>query len=113
MPRLVGLSEECSIPIKGDIESPDLSKTIRVHQHENDTGGFFVALFEHVAERTPEGIARSMILHRELNREPEELPRRKRSKHTTIPAQKTWSMRSVRNGELTRMNLLGGREERE
>ena len=45
-------------------------------------------MFEHVAERTPEGIARSMILHRELNREPEELPRRKRSKHTTIPASK-------------------------
>ena len=86
MPRLVGLSEEMLNPHQRGIESPDLSKTIRVHQHENDTGGFFVALFEHVAERTPEGIARSMILHRELNREPEELPRRKRSKHTTIPA---------------------------
>ena len=88
MPRLVGLSEEMLNPHQRGIESPDLSKTIRVHQHENDTGGFFVALFEHVAERTPEGIARSMILHRELNREPEELPRRKRSKHTTIPASK-------------------------
>ena len=86
LPRLVGLGEEMLNPRQRGMESPDLAKTIRVHQHDNNTGGFFVALFEHVEGRTPEGIARSMILHRELNREPEELPRRKRSKHTTIPA---------------------------
>ena len=86
LPRLVGLGEEMLNPSQRGMESPDLAKTIRVHQHDNNTGGFFVALFEHVEDRTPEGIARSMILHRELNREPEELPRRTRSKHTTIPA---------------------------
>ena len=86
LPRLVGLGEEMLNPRQRGMESPDLAKTIRVHQHDNNTGGFFVALFEHVEGRTPEGIARSMILHRELNREPEELPRIKRSKHTTIPA---------------------------
>ena len=86
LPRLVGLGEEMLNPNQRGMEAPDLTKTIRVHQHDNNTGGFFVALFEHIEDRTPEGIARSMILHRELNREPEELPRRKRSKHTTIPA---------------------------
>jgi len=73
-------------PHQRGIEAPELSHTIRVHQHDNDTGGFYVALFEHIAERTPEGIARSMILKRELNREPEELPRQRKNKHTTVPA---------------------------
>ena len=45
-----------------------------------------MALFEHIAERTPEGIARSMILHRKLDREPKQLPGQKKNKHTTIPA---------------------------
>ncbi len=86
MPRLVGLSEEMLNPSQRGIESPDLTKTIRIHQHDNNTGGFFVALFEHISERTPEGIARSMILHRKLDREPKELPRQKKNRHTTIPA---------------------------
>ena len=86
MPRLVGLSEEMLNPRQRGMEAPDLAKTIRIHQHDNNTGGFFVALFEHIAERTPEGIARSMILHRKLDREPKQLPRQKKNKHTTIPA---------------------------
>ena len=86
IPKLVGLSENMLNPYQRGLTAPDLSKTIRVHQHDNNTGGFYVALFEHVAERTPEGIARSMILHRELNREAEELPRRKKNRHSTIPA---------------------------
>ena len=86
IPKLPGLSEEMLNPSQRGIESPNMSMTIRVHQHDNDTGGFYVALFEHVAERTPEGIARSMILHRQLDREPVELPRRKKNKHASIPA---------------------------
>jgi len=83
IPKLPGLSQEMLNPIQRGIESPPLSSTIRVHQHDNDTGGFYVALFEHVADRTPEGMARSMILKRELNREPVELPRPKKNKHST------------------------------
>ncbi len=86
IPRLPGLAENMLNPHQRGIEAPELSHTIRVHQHDNDTGGFYVALFEHIAERTPEGIARSMILKRELNREPEELPRQRKNKHTTVPA---------------------------
>ena len=86
IPKLVGLSENMLNPYQRGLTAPDLSKTIRVHQHDNNTGGFYVALFEHVAERSPEGIARSMILHRELNRDAEELPRRKKNRHSTIPA---------------------------
>ena len=83
MPKLPGLSEVMLNPEQRGVEAPDLSSTIRVHQHDNDTGGFFVALFEHVAERTPEGVARSMILKRELNRKPEQLPRQNKNKHST------------------------------
>ncbi len=83
MPKLPGLSEVMLNPEQRGVEAPNLSSTIRVHQHDNDTGGFFVALFEHVAERTPEGVARSMILKRELNREPEQLPRQNKNKHST------------------------------
>ena len=86
IPRLPGLAENMLNPQQRGLDSPDLSHTIRVHQHDNDTGGFYVALFEHVAERTPEGIARSMILRRELDREPEELHRQRKNKHTTVPA---------------------------
>jgi len=88
IPKLPGLSEKMLNPHQRGMDAPDLSKTIRVHQHDNNTGGFYVALFEHVAERTPEGVARSMILHRELNREPVELPRQKKNKHSTVPASK-------------------------
>jgi hypothetical protein len=83
LPKLPGLSEEMLNPKQRGNDAPDLSSTIRVHQHDNDTGGFFVALFEHVAERTPEGVARSMILKRQLNREPVELPRQNKNRHTT------------------------------
>jgi 16S rRNA C967 or C1407 C5-methylase (RsmB/RsmF family) len=86
MPKLPGLSQEMLNPGQRGLEAPNLASTIRVHQHDNDTGGFYVALFEHVAERTPEGIARSMILKREMNREPVELPRQNKNKHTTNPA---------------------------
>ena len=83
IPKLPGLSEEMLNPEQRGLEAPNLASTIRVHQHDNDTGGFYVALFEHVAERTPEGVARSMILKREMNREPVELPGQKKNKHTT------------------------------
>ena len=86
LPRLPGLSENMLNPDQRGEKAPMLSHTIRVHQHDNNTGGFYVALFEHVAERTPEGVARSMILKRELNREPVELPRQKKNRHSTTPA---------------------------
>ena len=86
IPKLPGLSEQMLNPLQRGIKAPDLAKTIRVHQHDNDTGGFFVALFEHIAERTPEGVAKSMILHRKLNRDPVELQHKKRNNHATIPA---------------------------
>ena len=86
IPKLPGLSENMLNPLQRGLDGPDLTKTIRIHQHDNDTGGFYVALFTHVAERTPEGVARSMILKRSLNREPEELQRQKRNKHALVPA---------------------------
>ena len=52
IPKLVGLSENMLNPYQRGLTAPDLSKTIRVHQHDNNTGGFYVALFEHVVERT-------------------------------------------------------------
>ena len=86
IPKLPGLSENMLNPLQRGLDGPDLTKTIRIHQHDNDTGGFYVALFTHVAERTPEGVARSMILKRSLNRKPEELQRQKRNKHALVPA---------------------------
>ena len=42
----------------------ELSKCRRLIHHDNDTGGFFVALFRHRPEATPEGIAKSFIRNR-------------------------------------------------
>ncbi|MDP6869857.1 MAG: RsmB/NOP family class I SAM-dependent RNA methyltransferase [Candidatus Poseidoniaceae archaeon] len=86
MPNLPGLSEEMLNPTQKNEPIPKLDYTIRVHQQDNDTGGFFVALFEHVKERTPEGVSRSMILKRPLERESVELARQKPNRHTTVLA---------------------------
>jgi len=88
LPKVIGLKEEMLNPKQRGVPSPDLDKTIRIHQHDNDSGGFFVALFKHKSDATPEGIARSMILRRDLNRDPEELPVSNRNKHSNIPAPK-------------------------
>ena len=81
IPKVVGLKEEMLNPKQRGIESPELDLTIRVHQHDNDSGGFYVALFRHIPEQTPEGIAKSMILKRKLERPAEELHVTKKSKH--------------------------------
>ena len=73
-------------PKQRGIKSPELDLTIRVHQHDNDSGGFYVALFRHTPEQTPEGIAKSMILKRKLERPAEELHVTKKSKHASITA---------------------------
>ena len=38
-----------------------LSKTRRLYPHDNNTGGFYVALLRHREEATPEGVARTFI----------------------------------------------------
>jgi len=86
IPRLPGLKEEMLNPLIRGEEAPPLSYTIRVHPHDNNTGGFYVALFRHIPEATPEGIAKSMILKRKLMREPVELPRQNPNRHTINPA---------------------------
>ncbi len=86
IPKVVGLKEEMLNPKQRGIKSPKLDLTIRVHQHDNDSGGFYVALFRHIPEQTPEGIAKSMILKRKLERPAEELHVTKKSKHASITA---------------------------
>ena len=86
LPKLPGISEDMLNPNQRGEEAPNLSNTIRIHQHDNDTGGFFVALFKHVEERTPEGVAKSMILKRPLEREAVILPEKKQNRHTTTIA---------------------------
>jgi len=86
LPKMPGLSFEMLNPAQRGEISPPLDYTIRIHQHDNDTGGFFVAQFRHIPEATPEGVSKSMILKRKLDREPRELPRQKPNRHTTVPA---------------------------
>ena len=57
------LDEEIDESIELRIQS-ELSKCRRLVHHDNDTGGFFVALFRHRPEATPEGIAKSFIRNR-------------------------------------------------
>ena len=57
------LDEEIEESIELRIQS-ELSKCRRLVHHDNDTGGFFVALFRHRPEATPEGIAKSFIRKR-------------------------------------------------
>jgi len=57
------LDEEIEESIELRIQS-ELSKCRRLIHHDNDTGGFFVALFRHRPEATPEGIAKSFIRKR-------------------------------------------------
>ena len=87
LPKLPGLSENMLNPSQRGEEAPPMDYTIRVHQHDNDTGGFYIALFEHDAMRTPEGVCRSMILKRELMREPQVMERQKPNRHTSLPAE--------------------------
>tara|TARA_B110001452_G_scaffold265012_1_gene268976 strand:+ start:183 stop:1973 length:1791 start_codon:yes stop_codon:yes gene_type:complete len=57
------LDEEIEESTELHIQS-ELAKCRRLVHHDNDTGGFFVALFRHRPEATPEGIARSFIRNR-------------------------------------------------
>ena len=86
LPKLPGLSYEMLNPSQRGEDSPNLEYTIRVNQHENDTGGFFVALFKHVEERTPEKVARSLILKKDKLHEPRELVRKKKNRHSPVKA---------------------------
>ena len=86
LPKVIGLKEEMLNPKQRGHDSPPLHYTFRVHQHDNNSGGFYVALFKHIEDRTPEGLAKSMIQKRTLERDPEELPVTKKNKHANIPA---------------------------
>ena len=46
IPKVVGLKEEMLNPKQRGIHIPELDLTIRVHQHDNDSGGFYVALLD-------------------------------------------------------------------
>ena len=52
----------------------ELAKCRRLIHHDNDTGGFFVALFRHRTEATPEGIAKSFIRNRKPSLNSEWVP---------------------------------------
>jgi len=52
----------------------ELAKCRRLIHHDNDTGGFFVALFRHRPEATPEGIAKSFIRNRKSSLHSEWVP---------------------------------------
>lgn len=52
----------------------ELAKCRRLIHHDNDTGGFFVALFRHRPEATPEGIAKSFIRNRKPSLHSEWVP---------------------------------------
>ncbi len=86
LPKLPGLREEMLNPTQRNLASPNLEYTIRVNQNDNNTGGFFVALFRHIEEATPEGVAKSMIPKHIPDREPKQLPRPNQNRHTSIPA---------------------------
>ena len=56
--------EEIDEMLEKEIES-QLTKCRRLVHHDNNTGGFFVAMFRHRPEATPEGIARTFIRRRQ------------------------------------------------
>ena len=56
--------EEIDEALEKEIES-QLTKCRRLVHHDNNTGGFFVAMFRHRPEATPEGIARTFIRRRQ------------------------------------------------
>ena len=58
------VDEDIDEKLEMDIEA-QLSKCRRLIHHDNDTGGFFVAMFRHRPEATPEGIARTFIRRRQ------------------------------------------------
>jgi 16S rRNA C967 or C1407 C5-methylase (RsmB/RsmF family) len=67
------LDEEIDEDTEVRIQS-ELAKCRRLVHHDNDTGGFFVALFRHRPEATPEGIARSFIRTRKSSLHSEWVP---------------------------------------
>lgn len=83
------LDEEIDEDTEVRIQS-ELAKCRRLVHHDNDTGGFFVALFRHRPDATPEGIARSFIrtrkssLHSEW--EPLVLDQPQTTRHTIYAA---------------------------
>jgi 16S rRNA C967 or C1407 C5-methylase (RsmB/RsmF family) len=67
------LDEEIDEDTEVRIQS-ELAKCRRLVHHDNDTGGFFVALFRHRPEATPEGIAKSFIRNRKSSLHSEWVP---------------------------------------
>ena len=67
------LDEEIDEDTEVRIQS-ELAKCRRLVHHDNDTGGFFVALFRHRPDATPEGIARSFIRTRKSSLHSEWVP---------------------------------------
>jgi hypothetical protein len=70
--------------------SQDLVKCRRLHHTDNDTGGFFVAIFRHKPESTPEGIAKAYIPKRKpiegSTWEPKLMERPKANRHSVFLA---------------------------
>jgi len=60
--------EEIDEALEQEIES-QLTKCRRLVHHDNNTGGFFVAMFRHRPEATPEGVARTFIRRRQPSSE--------------------------------------------
>ena len=67
------LDEEIDESVELHIQT-ELAKCRRLIHHDNDTGGFFVALFRHRPEATPEGIAKSFIRNRKPSLHSEWVP---------------------------------------
>lgn len=76
--------------IEGKI-SEDLVMCRRLYHNDNDTGGFFVAIFRHKPESTPEGIAKAYIPKRKpiegSSWEPKLMERPKPNRHSVFLAE--------------------------
>jgi len=83
------LDEEIDEDTEVRIQS-ELAKCRRLVHHDNDTGGFFVALFRHRPEATPEGIANSFIRNRKSSLHSDWVPlvldHPQTNRHTIYPA---------------------------
>jgi multisite-specific tRNA:(cytosine-C5)-methyltransferase len=71
--------------------SEDLVMCRRLYHNDNDTGGFFVAIFRHKPESTPEGIAKAYIPKRKpiegSSWEPKLMERPKPNRHSVFLAE--------------------------
>ncbi|MAY05388.1 MAG: hypothetical protein CMB25_07330 [Euryarchaeota archaeon] len=60
-PQDVPFFDERYLPPKEHEMLESLKKTRRLYPHDNNTGGFFVALLRHREDATPEGVAKTFI----------------------------------------------------